>query len=650
MDFFEHQQQARRHTALMVVLFVLAVAATVAVVDLIGVVVYVLTNHPRGSLFGGAFTGAFARTPGGVHLGIAVVTLGVIGFGSGLRLYDLSAGGTAVANMVGARQVKRDTQDLQEKRLLNLVEEMALASGITVPLAYVMDKQRSINAFAAGYSPNEAVIVVTRGSLEKLNRDELQGVIGHEFSHILNGDMRLNVRLIGVIAGLVMIGSAGRFLMNMGRGSRSDPRPVLLGVALWIVGSVGVLFGSLIKAAISRERELLADASAVQFTRNPDGICGALVKIGVEGSHIEERHADELSHMYFGDSVDSMFGLMDTHPPIEERIERILGPGAAQEFIERVERAAPATTAPDARESPVVAEFMSPLYAQGAAAPRASASAWGRSASDPVRTTAAAVVASVGKPQPAHVDRAQRLLAAIPEAMRAATRAADGAKAVLYALLLGDGEVRAAQIRMIGDDNISAQATRFADALGKLDVRVCMPLLDLVVPTLKVLALPEREAILRVVKQLAEADRRITVHEFVLLTICRRHFGPDTTGAPPVKHRRIEEVEEQALLVLSLLAQAGGGGEPALLKGMAALGLAGGMLAERAVLNLAAVESALYELKLLAPLKKPLVIKACLEVVMADGKLSVAEGELMRAVCAALDSPLPPILDTLPAV
>jgi Zn-dependent protease with chaperone function len=371
MDFFEHQQQARRHTALMIVLFVLAVAATVIVVDLIGVLVYTLTNHPRGAMSSATF--ALGRTPGSVHLGIAAVTLGVIGFGSGLRMFDLAAGGTAVANMVGARYVKRDTSDLMEKRLLNLVEEMALASGITVPLVYVMDKQTTINAFAAGYSPNEAVVVLTRGALEKLNRDELQGVIGHEFSHILNGDMRLNVRLIGVIAGLVLIGLAGRFLMNVGQRGRADPRPILLGVALWTVGSIGVFFGSLIKAAISRQREFLADASAVQFTRNPEGICGALFKIGVEGSRVDERHADELSHMYFGDSVDSAFGFMDTHPPLEERIERILGPGAARELVERMENmphAAPESAPP----SPVVDELMSPLYAPGA-------SAWGRSAS-----------------------------------------------------------------------------------------------------------------------------------------------------------------------------------------------------------------------------------------------------------------------------
>src|SRR3990167_10736381 len=209
---------------------------------------------------------------------------------------------------------------------------MAIASGITVPEVFVMDEEKGINAFAAGYSPNEAAVTVTRGALEHLSRDELQGVIGHEFSHILNGDMRLNVRLLGVIAGIVLLGSVGRFLMDMGRGGsdgdrrRGDFRIILMGLALWLIGWIGVFFGRVIKAAVSREREYLADAASVQFTRNPEGIGGALYKIGQTSGMISNRYAEELSHMYFGASVGKAFSsLFDTHPPIEDRIKRVLG-------------------------------------------------------------------------------------------------------------------------------------------------------------------------------------------------------------------------------------------------------------------------------------------------------------------------------------
>src|SRR3990172_115269 len=263
MDFFAQQHQARRNTTLMVFLFVLAVAAIVLAVDLVAAATWLALAKDtmlstRKSLLG--------QVPAPVYWGGTLAALCVIGGGTLYRIVDLSKGGVAVARMVGARWLKRNSQDPLERRLLNIVEEMAIASGITVPAVFVMDEERGINAFAAGYSPNEAAVTVTRGALEHLSRDELQGVIGHEFSHILNGDMRLNVRLLGVIAGIVLIGSVGRFLMNMGWGGDSDDnrrggsvRFFLLGLALWLIGWIGVFFGRVIKAAGSREREYLAD-------------------------------------------------------------------------------------------------------------------------------------------------------------------------------------------------------------------------------------------------------------------------------------------------------------------------------------------------------------------------------------------------------
>ncbi len=655
MDFFEHQQQARRHTALMVLMFVAAVVAIVLAINVVGGCIFLYATDqalfPPGR--------AFAAVPRMAYVATTVVVLAAIAWGSISRMMELSSGGAAVAELLGAQRIKRDSQQPLERRLLNIVEEMALASGISVPQVYVMDEPRSINAFAAGYSPNEAAVTVTRGAMEQLNRDELQGVIGHEFSHILNGDMRLNIRLMGVIAGIVIIGAFGEFLMRVGSGKNSDKNegnlPMLFaGLVIWLIGLIGVFAGRVIKAAISREREFLADASSVQFTRNPEGIAGALFKIGQGTSLIGAQHAEEVSHMCIGSATVDFFefDILLTHPPIDERIDRVLGPGARLLLRARAKRAEAQAVA--VGESPVVAEFLSPLTAPAAAglAP-GQAPAFGRGAAESVRTTQAALIASVGHPSTAHIEYARRILEQLPAELRTAAGNAEGGRAVLAALLLGEGEVRSRQVEMIrsqAGEAVAAQAASFAGLLRPLGPRARMPLLDLAMPSLKRMDAGGRDALLRLVKDLVEADGRVTIGEFVLLTLCRRHLGPEPKGAPPVKHRSVDDVAGEVGIVLSLLAHSGGGGMSAFDKGMAALGIKGGVLRSPAELGIATVEGALYELKLLAPLKKPFVIKACLEIVMADGKLTVAEGELMRAICAALDSPLPPILDSTEVV
>ncbi len=648
MDFFEQQHRARRRTWLMLLLFLLAVAAIVAAFDLVCAIVYIGLFDVQ-ILYSSSL---LQQVPRSVYVWSTLATLLVIGWGTASRLYRLSGGGVAVADLIGARHVKRDTSEPAERRLLNVVEEMALASGITVPLVFVMDDQHAINAFAAGYSPNEATVIVTRGALEQLNRDELQGVVAHEFSHILNGDMRLNIHLVGVIAGIVMIGSIGGFLMTGIRDgddlrrAGTDIRVFFLGLLLWLIGSIGVLAGRLIKAVISREREFLADASAVQFTRNPEGIGGALFKIGRRGSTIAQRHAEELSHMCIGAPVNDFFefAVFHDHPPLDERIERLLGSGAGRLLRERMERAEAAALS--AQGSPVVSELVSPLYAPRKAAPAASGP---RSAAG----IAGSMVESIGNPSSAHLDHARGMLEAIPAEIRAAVGHEEGAQAALFALLLGEGDLRKAQLALIGERSgaeVPAQSARFADALKPLGARARLPVLALVIPTLKRLPGPERDALLERIKAVIEADRKITLGEFVLLTLCRSQIQREEKRSPAVKYRSVDAVATEAAIVLSLLAHAGGGGMAAFDKGMAALGVAGGVLRSPSELNIGAVESALNELNLLAPLKKPLFIKACVATAMADDRLTLAEGELLRAICAALDSPVPPILETMEAV
>ena len=270
---------------------------------------------------------------------VAMGTSAVIAAGSLYKMAALSGGGHTVAELLGGRLLRADAATPAERRLLNVVEEMAIASGVPVPPVYLLENELGINAFAAGHAPGDAVVAVTAGTLARLSRDELQGVIAHEFSHILNGDMRLNIRLMGVLFGILVIGLTGWIIFRsttggyVRLGARDDDRkgfnPLpLIGLALYVIGYVGVFFGNLIKAAVSRQREFLADASAVQFTRNPDGIAGALKKIGAvaEGSRIQDPHAEEASHMFFGDALSGwteLFGLLATHPPLVERIKRI---------------------------------------------------------------------------------------------------------------------------------------------------------------------------------------------------------------------------------------------------------------------------------------------------------------------------------------
>jgi Zn-dependent protease with chaperone function len=328
-SFFENQHLARRNTKLLVLMYVLAVIGVIFAVDLVlaGLYAWSIDLPPQMQHLG--LAARLKIVPTAIYvlggLATAVVILAV----SGWNMTQLSSGGKAVAEMVGARRIPPDTGDPLERRLVNVVEEMSIASGVRVPAVYVMDGEQGINAFAAGYEVSDSILAVTRGTLETLNRDELQGVIGHEFSHILNGDMRLNIRMIGVLAGIVFIGSAGNFLLRSLRGGSDNKgaAPIFAaGLALMLIGYIGLFFARLIKAAVSRQREFLADASSVQFTRNPDGIAGALdqIEVSATGALIANRRAEDLSHMFFGQGIRVVLsGLFDTHPPLEERIARV---------------------------------------------------------------------------------------------------------------------------------------------------------------------------------------------------------------------------------------------------------------------------------------------------------------------------------------
>ena len=605
MNFFEHQAAARRSSRMMLFLFVLAVIAVVCAVDFVlGLVYRWSTNElPPPSLYAGG----------------AVVTAAVILLVSLFNIARLSEGGVAVARMVGARRILPDTAEPLERRLRNVVEEMAIASGVRVPEVYVMDEERGINAFAAGWDVSNSVLAVTRGALETLTRDELQGVVAHEFSHILNGDMRLNVRMLGVLAGIVFLASIGEVLM---RGTRDSRGFFVGGVALFIIGYVGLFFARLIKSALARQREFLADASSVQFTRNPEGIAGALDRIRASqaGTLVANRYAEEMSHMFFGAAVRvRLGGLFDTHPPLEERIRRVHPSFRSEAYREKRE---PPQEFKGRRGSDLSADWL---------------------------RTPAESAALVGSVEPRHVEFAARLLAFFPERLRARLRSADTAGAVLLALLLAEPEeARELQLRNIAPP-LAARAREAASLVRGLGAHLHLPLIDLALPALKSAPEPARRELLDALQAVVNADRRVSLHELVVLSLLRDHLVPPPKVA---ENRRIAELRAEAATVLVLVAHAGtrvdatGEREAALQAALAAGAKAMG-IAPEAELNLYAIDRALDALRALAPMQKSTLVKGLFAAVTHDGKIRLAEAELMRLVGAVLDCPLPPLFDAL---
>ncbi|HEY6195879.1 MAG TPA: M48 family metallopeptidase, partial [Candidatus Eisenbacteria bacterium] len=349
MDFFARQDRARAQTAQLLGLFIFSVGLVVAVITLVLVVV-IGSNYRDPDLLVGSSAWWIAQAP--LSAACAAGVLFVVLAGTAYKLLMLQGGGAVVARSMGGDLVDANTTDPLQRRLLNVVEEMAMASGVPVPAVYVLGSESAINAFAAGHTPADSVVAVTRGALEKLDRAELQGVIGHEFSHILNGDMRLNMRLLGFVAGLFAVATVGRVLMRAGRGRKGGPI-VVAGLAMFALGWIGVLLGRMIQAAISRQREFLADASSVQFTRDPTGLKEALVKIGdpASGSRLAAHDTGDVAHMLFASGLNEIF---DTHPPLEERI-RALDPSFTPEVIarerERLAKLASAAAAAAARSA-----------------------------------------------------------------------------------------------------------------------------------------------------------------------------------------------------------------------------------------------------------------------------------------------------------
>lgn len=647
MDFFDRQDKARKNTKLLVFYFALAVVLIVASVYFASLFMFqgaANYKHRRGA------PPEFSLWNPRIFLFAAGGTLAVIACGSLFKTMQLSSGGSAVAESMGGRLINSNTRDLPERKLLNVVEEMAIASGVPVPKVYVMDEEQGINAFAAGHNINDAAIGVTRGCITTLTRDELQGVIGHEFSHILNGDMRLNLRLMGIIFGILCLAVIGRILLRA-RGSSRDRNPLpLLGIVLLLLGWVGLFFGRLIQAAVSRQREFLADASAVQFTRNPDGLSGALRKIGAasHGSQIENEHAAEASHMFFGNAMkSSLFNAFSTHPPLEERIRAIdphwdgkfpLAPREVEEDTTAARKPARHSAFP-----PVIPGF--PFGAGGLAGAAAAIQAH-------------SVMPTLGEPTPLHLRYAVALRESLPETIRNAARNPHDACALLYALLLSEDEtLRTTQLQGLAgriEPNVHGQIVTLWPEIAAIAQRTRLPLVNLAIPALRQLRAEEFTKFIAALNWLIESDDQIVLFEFVLQKIIQRQIEPHFSRArpAPTQYYTIKPLAPDCEVVLSALAHSGQTDASEIAKAFQAgtpyIRAAGISLTlqSREACGLNEINTSLDRLVQAVPQIKKNLLEACVRVVGGDGVIQENEAELLRGIAETLDCPMPPFVTT----
>lgn len=642
MNFFEHQDQARRNTTYLVFLFGLAVALMILAFYVIAVITL------QGNL-----NGAASWWQPELFTLIALSTLLVIGAGSASKMVALREGGAGLARSLGGREVTPQTNDPGELRLLNVVAEMALAAGTPIPGVYLLEHEASINAFAAGFSPETAVIGVTKGCLDQLSRDELQGVIGHEFSHIVNGDMGLNLKLIGVLQGLLLIHLLDRFILRYGdfgygrrRSSSNDNKGVavilIAGLSMAIIGSIGLLCGRLIKSAVSRQREFLADASAVQFTRNPDGLAGALTKLGQlsGGSQILAPTAEEASHLFFGEALPgvAMFGsLFATHPPLQDRIRRL---GKVPNFTPSTLPSHPSTLAEGLVMGLSEAPATTSVYAQG------------RSSQAP---SPQAFMAAIGTIDGRRLAQVQAFLNNLDPDLKAALHQPDSARDLVFALLLdSQTAVQDQQIQSLTAAHGQACAQRVIDhqkALTSLDSRHTLPLLELTVPALRQQSEEEKKAFFSTLQALIKADGRLSLSEYVLQLILRKRLTHDPKAAQSKPEiTTLDGLWADTVILLSVLARLGHSKAEdafyALKSGLYQLPGAKKQTLPTALapVKLTHLGKSLATLEQATPKLKQAIVDACAHTVLADNAVTPQEAELLRAIVMVLDCPAPPFL------
>ncbi len=613
MDFFHHQDTARQRTGLLVMLFTLAVLAITGLVSVISIGIYFY------------FTGEPFTTQSIISYCLLsfVGVLLVVSISSFIRLSELNAnGGRGVAESIGGKLISTDTSNAKHRQLLNVVEEMSIASGIPVPPVYVMTEEHGINAFAAGMSIDDAVIGVTQGALDAFSRDELQGVIAHEFSHILNGDMRLNTRLIGALFGITCIAHFGHLILDNSNSTRHVSRSssdsnkgfaviILIAIVCLVLGWLGTLFGNMIKAAISRQREFLADASAVQFTRNDQGIAGALKKIGsnVQGSTLNTKASDEMSHMMFGQSKLSGFsGLFATHPPLDERIRRI--------------------------EPNWDGSYAQHSHAQSTAFDNEQVSGFAVGGGSPASQSAS--------PSEQLSETGKQLISQLPPELVDIAREPYSAQFIAFALIFDGSDIQREMIKSYVP--LASQSTLLPWLDYDLPLHLRFPLLELALPALKSLSEAQKISLCKVLRELSETDNQYSLAEWCVINLLEKQLLASFGFIK--QHKTLKQLEESVFWLLRELAWVSHSqadkAQRAYHCALAHLGFPEVKL-EPANSNWHLSRAALELLLQLKPKDRRMFVKACRLAIESDGEITVAEGELYRVIACFLEVPEPPL-------
>ncbi len=626
MDFFAAQDRARATSRRLVWWFVLCVIAVIAVIYFAAVLARPWFDRPSLEA-----VNLHWWDPQLVATVAPAITCLIL-VGSFYKLSQLSGGGSVVARDLGGRLVSRSTSEPLERRLVNVVDEMAIAAGLPAPEIWLLENEPGINAFAAGTDPTNAVIGVTSGCLERLDRDELQGVIAHEFSHILNGDMKLNHRLMGWIFGLVMISMLGKGLLRLlehvrpSRGNSKEGGGIILivvvaGAVLWLVGALGVFFARLLQAGVSRQREFLADASAVQFTRNPAGIAGALKKIGglSVGGNVLSANAAEARHLFFGASGGFSLGFR-SHPPLEERILAI-EPGWDGKMVK----------SKSAGGSPFTRHPMP------------------------------------GVPQPVFVTNpgdAGRLDSGVGIAIQRSLMEKglqlenkEDAKALVLGMLLAQGQGRETSEWLLetgGGEALMGGARSWAVKLAGITATERLALLDLSLPFLRRMTSGEGAAFIGLTERLIMADGRVSLFEFMLQRLIARQVGVGLglRALPRVRYLGLGNVAREVATVVRTFGSVSG--DPAsIARAEEEYRLhTGTPLPEASVggFDPEVMAAALEKIEATPQLAKIQVLRLCGLVVTHDGRLDDREMELLRATAEAIGAPVPPFVRLLKQV
>ncbi len=648
MDFFQHQDNARRNSRLLVLVFSLAVFGLILLTNAaVAAFLYFgddfnVYSGSRGGWAG--FLSYFNLERFGL-IGLAVT--GTVALVVLFRWMQLSSGGKVVAEAMGGRRILPGSDDPAERRCLNVVEELALAANMPVPAVYVLEHERGINAFAAGIVPADAVVAVTRGAIDHFKRAELQGVIGHEFSHILNGDMRLNIRLAALLKGITFVGDVGYILLrssSSARRSSSSSRDngaaalPILGMILCVLGWLGGLIADFLRAAISRQREYLADASAVQFTRDNEGIADALKVIGgyVPGTLVHAARAAEMSHIFFGQVIHPLWQGFATHPPLDTRIQR-LEPSWNGEYISRKQRHYPNPPIDSGGESNQGARAL--IAAAAAAAGLASAT------TPPLAPDAEFADETDG----GEAETSQR--EDIPLALVRHCREPLGAQAILSCLLLhAEPEVYQRQMAVLaeaGARGLPELAHTLYPGVHALGAPRRLPLIELCLPALRAISPGQYQRLKQCLLGLIKADARTELFEWCIYQLVRHYLDPEFVQVRPSapRYRKLKQVKSQIEMVLSVLAHEGGGeAEAAFAAGRNELELPGIELRPREQCSVAGFSEAVHELANLYPLLKPRLLKGMVEAASEDGRLSPAEREIVASIAAVMDCPAPELL------